>query len=93
MKRLGIPQVTISPYNKHANGVVERGHFTLREAIVKACDGKITRWPSKLAEALFADRVTISSVTGYSPFQLLHATDPILPFDLTEATFLVEGFY
>jgi transposase InsO family protein len=93
MKRLGIPQVTISPYNKHANGVVERGHFTLREAIVKACDGVITRWPKKLAAALFADRVTISSVTGYSPFQLLHATDPILPFNLTEATFLVEGFY
>jgi hypothetical protein len=23
---------------------------------------------------------------------LLHATDPILPFDLTEATFMVEGF-
>jgi hypothetical protein len=93
MKRLGIPQVTISPYNKHANGVVERGHFTLREAIVKACDGKINQWPSKIAAALLADRVTISSVTGYSPFQLLHATDPILPFDLIEATFLVEGFH
>jgi transposase InsO family protein len=93
MKRLGIPQVTISPYNKHANGVVEHGHFTLREAIVKACDGKINQWPSKIAAALLADRVTISSVTGYSPFQLLHATDPILPFDLIEATFLVEGFH
>jgi hypothetical protein len=41
---------------------------------------------------VFADRITISKVTGFSPFQLLHATDPILPFDLTEATFMVEGF-
>lgn len=92
-KRLRIPQVKISPYNKHANGVVERGHYTMREALVKACEGHISRWPKMLPAAVFADRVTISSVTGYSPFELLHATKPVLPFDLTEATFLVEGFY
>jgi transposase InsO family protein len=93
MKRLGIPQITITTYNKHANGVVERGHFTLREAIVKACQGHISRWPQILPAAVFADRVTMSSVTGYSPFQLLHATLPVLPFDLAESTFLVDGFY
>lgn len=91
LKRLGIPQIRITPYNHHANGVVERGHFTLREAIVKACKGDFSRWPSKLAEAVFADRVTISRVTGFSPYQLLHATDPLLPLDLIEATFLVEN--
>jgi hypothetical protein len=93
MKRLGIPQIFISSYNKHANGVVERGHYTLREAIVKACQGKISRWPQMIPAAVFADRVTVSSVTGYSPFQLLHATLPILPFDLVESTFLVDGFH
>jgi transposase InsO family protein len=30
VRRMGIPHVSISPYNKHANGVVERGHFILR---------------------------------------------------------------
>jgi hypothetical protein len=65
----------------------------LREALVKACRGRITKWPDFLAETVFADRITVSKVTGYSPYQLLHATDPILPFDLTEATFMVEGFY
>jgi transposase InsO family protein len=39
VRRMRIPHVTISPYNKHANGVVERGHFILREAIVKMCQG------------------------------------------------------
>jgi hypothetical protein len=29
MRRLGIPQVKIAPYNKHANRVVERGHYIL----------------------------------------------------------------
>jgi len=91
LKRLGIPQIRITPYNHHANGVVERGHFILREAIVKSCKGDFRQWPSKLAEAIFADRITISRVTGFSPYQLLHATEPLLPMDLIEATFLVEN--
>ena len=97
VKHLGIPQVRISPYNKHANGVVERGHYILREAIVKSCkkdsDGKALNWPSQVLPAVFADRVTVSSVTGYSPYFLLHGLHPLLPFDLFEATFLVEGFH
>ena len=60
LKRLGIPQIRITPYNHHANGVVERGHYVLREAIVKSCKGDFSQWPSKLAEAVFADRITIS---------------------------------
>lgn len=92
LKRLDIPQIKITPYNHHANGVVERGHFILREAIIKACKGKINEWPKKVPEIVFADRVTTSRVTGFSPFQLLHATEPVLPLDLAEATFLVEDF-
>ena len=92
LKRMGIPQIRITPYNHHANGVVERGHFILREAIVKACKDKISDWPTKVPEVVFADRVTVNRVTGFSPFQLLHATEPILPLDLVEATFLVEEF-
>lgn len=96
LKRLKIPHIRITPYNHHANGVVERGHFTLRESIIKACQTTgtpINRWPEKLAEALFADRITISRVTGFSPYQLLHGTDPVLPLDLVEATFMAEGFH
>jgi hypothetical protein len=93
MKILNIPQIKISPHNKHANGVVEHRHFTLQEALVAACGGNINKWPEKLSLAVFADRITVSRVTGFSPYQLLHGADPILPFDLTEATFLVEGFH
>jgi len=35
----------------------------------------------------------VSRVTGFSPYQLLHATDPLLPLDLVEATFLVENLH
>lgn len=93
MDRYGIPQISISAYNSKANGVVERGHFIIREAIVKSCEGKISQWPDKVQLAFFADRVTISRSTGYTPFFLLHGVDPVLPFDLTEATFMVPDFH
>jgi hypothetical protein len=96
LRRMGIPQVRITPYNKHANGLVERGHFTLREAIVKSCekdkDGKIKNWHKLVDLAVFADRITVSSVTGYSPYYLLHGAHPLLPFDLLEATFMIDGY-
>ena len=92
LERMGILQVTISPYNSKANSIVERGHFIIREAIVKACKGEICKWPDKVPEAFFADWITTSKVTGFSPYYLLYSVYPVLPFDLTEATFLIQGF-
>jgi hypothetical protein len=75
--------------------VVEKGHFILREALVKMCDkddnGQTKNWHKHVDAVTFADRVTISGVTGFSPYYLLHGVHPVLPFDLFEATLLVEG--
>lgn len=92
VKKYGIPHIRISPYNSKANGVVERGHFILREALVKSCEGSISKWPDLLPHALFADRITTRRATGFSAFYLIHGVHPVLPFDLTEATFMMEGF-
>jgi hypothetical protein len=92
VKKYNVPHIRISPYNSKANGVVERGHFTLREAIIKACKGDISKWPDVIKHAVFADRITIRKSTGFSAYYLLYGVHPVLPFDLTEATFLVEGF-
>jgi len=81
LRRHGIPHIHISPYNSQANGVVERGHFTIREGLVKACEGNINRWPDFVHHAFFADRVTTRRATGFSPFYLLHGVDPVLPLD------------
>lgn len=92
MQRYGIPQVKISPYNSRANGVVERGHFIIREAIMKACGDKPKQWPDHVTHAFFADRVTIRRQTGFSPYYLLYGTDPLLPFDLAEASFMIDNY-
>lgn len=92
LERYGIPQIKISPYNKHATGIVEQGHFAIRQAILKDCGQKISSWPERVHLAFFADRVTTRRVTGFSPYYLAHGVHPILPFDLTEASFMIEGY-
>ena len=92
LKRYRIPQTQISPYNKQANGVVGRGHFTIRESLMKSCGDKPESWVSQVLLAFFADKVSTSKVTGCSPFYMLHGVHPVLPFDLTEATFMIQGY-
>ena len=91
-KEFNVKHIKISPYNSQANGIVERAHFNIREILVKACDGDISKWPRYLQAAVFADRITTRRATGYSPFYLLHGVHPMLPCDLTEATFLSPHF-
>jgi transposase InsO family protein len=92
LERYGIPHIRISPYNSKANGVVERGHIDIRESLVKACGDRIQDWHNLLHHALFADKCITRRSTGRSPFYLLYGVEPVLPFDLTEATFMVDGF-
>ncbi|EIN03402.1 hypothetical protein PUNSTDRAFT_78221 [Punctularia strigosozonata HHB-11173 SS5] len=82
----------ICRYGAIAQVVTDNGHFIIREAILKSCEGDPKRWPDKVHHAFFADKCLARRATGFSPFYLLHGVDPVLPFDLAEATFLVEGF-
>ena len=59
---------------------------------MKECVCKVNDWPKFVPHAFFADRITVRRQTGYSPYYLLHGQDPVLPFDLTESTFLVDGY-
>ena len=90
VQKFNVCHIKISPYNSQANGVVERGHYNLREAIVKLCNGRLRDWPSFLSAAVYADRITTRRATGFSPFYLLHGAHPLLPCDLAEATFMVK---
>lgn len=87
-KTYHIHHIRISPYNSQAQGIVERQHRTIRESLVKACNGNIKQWPKLVAHIFWADRMTVRKSTGYSPFYLAHGIEPTLPFDLTEATYL-----
>ena len=88
----GIKQIKISPYNSQANGVVERGHYNIREALVKLCGKDLSQWPLLVPTVCYADSITIRRATGFSPYYLLHGVHPFLPCDLADATFMVTEF-
>ena len=90
--RYNIPQTQISPYNKQANGVVKRGHFIIRESLMKSCRDKLETWPQHVPLTFFADKISTSTVSGCSPFYILHGVHLVLPFNLTKATFTIEGY-
>nr|VWP00813.1 Uncharacterized protein [Ganoderma boninense] len=66
--------IRISGYNSKANGVIERPHFNVRDALFKATDGDGPHWHQAVHTVLWAD------LTG---------SQPILPLDFKEATYLV----
>ncbi|KAJ2934659.1 hypothetical protein H1R20_g2456, partial [Candolleomyces eurysporus] len=84
----GIPNIRISPYNSQANGPVERRHYDVREALMKATERNESQWPIVAPSVFWAKRVTIQKSTGYSPYYIVHGIELIFPFDLTEATFI-----
>jgi hypothetical protein len=86
VKKYGINQIKISPYNSRASGVVERGHRTFREALIRNCDDPLT-WPTRFYHTLWAERITIRASTGYSPFYLATGYQPCLPIDAIQFTF------
>ena len=92
LEKYGIHHIRISPYNSQANGVVECGHYNIREALVKLCKGDLSKWPLYVNAANYADRIAVCKATGYSPYYLLHGVHPLLPGDLADATFLVSKF-
>ena len=54
-KHYGIRHIKISVYNSHANGIVKRQHCTIRESIVKVCEGNISKWPVVAPFVFWAD--------------------------------------
>jgi hypothetical protein len=90
-ERYDIPDIKISPYNSQANGPVERRHYDVREALMKATEGDESKWPLVAPSVFWAERVTIQKSTGYSPYYIAHGTEPLFPFDLSEATFMAPS--
>ena len=88
-KKYHIQHIRISGYNSHANGLVERSHFDVRQALYKAVDGVQSQWVKAVFTVFWADRITIRRRMGCSPYFAATGTHPILPLDIAEATYLL----
>ena len=87
-KRYHIWHIRNSRYNSQANGIVERLHFDVRQALVKACEGDISKWNKGVYSVFWAERMMTRKRMGCSPFYVAIGVIPIILLDIVEATYL-----
>ena len=80
--------IQISGYNSQANGIVKRSHFDIRQALVKACKGDISKWNKGVYLVFWAERMMTRKRMGCSPFYTATGAIPLIPLDIVEATYL-----
>ena len=78
-----IDRIVTSACHPQANGLVERGHDPIVNALSKYCSRAPQTWPRYLPLPLWADRISVRRSTGYSAFELVYGRDALLPVDLT----------
>jgi hypothetical protein len=80
--RLGIHPIYTSGWQPQSNGVCERTNRYINAALSCVVNAYKNDWEYFVDTAIFAHRVSVSSSTGYSPFELLYLRKPTLPVDL-----------
>jgi len=88
-KKYHIKHIRISGYNSHVNGIVERSHFDVRQALFKAADGNQNQWAQAAHSVFWSERVTPRKRMGCTPYYAATGTHPLLPFDIVEANYLL----
>lgn len=90
-EKYGIRRVVVSAYHPEANGLVERGHAPVVNALSKMTGG-LTHWVEHLHTVLWADRTTVRRSTGMTPYEVEYAARPVLPIDLDVPTWMVMNW-
>jgi len=83
-----IRHIKISAYNSQSNGVVETTHYTIWDSLIKIYEGDIKKWYEHAPYVFWANCITIRKSTSMTPFYAAYEIEPLLPFDVTEVTFL-----
>ncbi|KAF9800393.1 hypothetical protein IEO21_10373 [Rhodonia placenta] len=87
-KKYHINHIRISGYNSRANGLVERPHFSTRQALFKTADGDEKKWSQAAYFVFWSERITTCRRMGCSPYFAVTGTHPLIPLDIVEATYL-----
>lgn len=87
-KRYEVKLKLTTAYNLEANGKSERGHSFIINALVKARKWKTKRCPRVLSFALWADKTTYITVTGYMPTELILGQKSIMSAEHSMTTWV-----
>jgi transposase InsO family protein len=78
-KILGIQKIHTTSLHPQSNGVIERFHRSLHTGLSHYINATNTNWDVLVPFYLMAYRATPNTVTGYSPFYLMHGREMLLP--------------
>ena len=76
LQKLGVEVWHCTPFHPQSNGKVERFHKTLKQILSRLVNARGGEWEECLVPALWAHRVSTSSVTGYSLYYLTYGRKP-----------------
>ena len=79
LEKLGIEHRRCTPTHPNSNGKIERFNRTFKETLSILIQNQPDQWENHVGDTLAAHRISVSSVTGYSPFYLLHGRQPRAP--------------
>ena len=82
---LGIDHRHTTPQHPQSNGKTERANKTIKGMLAVAVNNQVNMWEDRLGDVLMAYRISVSSVTGYSPYFLLYGRLPRVPLSNTLA--------
>ena len=83
-----ISHIRISGYNSCTNGLVEHLHFDVRQSLFKAVEGDQKQWSQVTYPIFWAERITVRKRMGCSPYFASTGAHPLIPLDISEATYL-----
>ncbi len=81
-RRYKVKRVVVSAYHPQANGMIEPGHKPIVDALSKMSDGEFTNWVRNLPAVLLADRSTVRTSTGLTPYYINCGSKLVLPIEL-----------
>ena len=84
LERFNVWNVQVAAYHPQSNGLVERGHQNIVDALAKltAPSGKPGNWPAHLAAVSWADRITVRKSTGMTPYRVVFGQECLLPVEI-----------
>ena len=85
IKRYRIKNVCIALYHSQANGLVERGHLPVLNALSKLGQ----KWVKNLPLVVWADSITTRASIDFAPSKLVFGQDCILPIELRAASWAI----
>ena len=88
-ERYNIKGTVVSAFHPQANGMIERGHQPIVDALSKMSKDSPRGWTRNLQAVLWADRAAVRRSTGMTPALIVCGTDAILPIELDILTWQI----